>query len=49
MQQDWYENLGDRDWDSYFLEDHETLKQNIGFSLFGPPSVLPQSESSVKR
>ncbi|CAG9863229.1 unnamed protein product [Phyllotreta striolata] len=43
------ERLGDRDYTSYSFDEHELMKKNIGFALFGPPEETTSYNSKQKK
>lgn len=46
IQQYFYEQFGDRDWDCYDTNEHLLLKRMIGFALFGSPIELPDVDDT---
>ena len=47
-QQDYFERLGDKDYDSFSSEDYDYLKVKIAFSWFGSPRNLTADDIEVK-
>lgn len=40
LQQNFYENLGNRDYDCFYESDEIYLKLKIGYTLYGPPTQV---------